>query len=110
MKNTAFIGQLDRRVEIYRMQPQKSSTGEVINTPVLLKQTWAKADDRAGREIEEGKLYLYANRNYTIRFDPEVFRDGEKMFVRDADGDFYITAIEMLGRRNYLTLKTLKRE
>jgi len=110
MKIDAFIGQLDRRVGIYHLQPQKTSTGEVSNTPVLLKETWAKAVDRSGNEIEEGKIFLYAVRNYTIRFDASVFADGEKMFIRDADGDYYITAIELVGRRNYLTLKTVKRE
>ena len=110
MKSRAFIGQLDRRIEIYKMQPQKTSTGEVVNTPILHKATWARADDKAGRELEEGKLFLYAIRNYTIRFDAEVMANGEKMFIRDLDGDYYITAIDLIGRREYITLKTLKRE
>ena len=53
---------------------------------------------------------MVAIRDYTIRYVTEVMQDGEEMFIRDVDGDYNIYSIEQIGRKEYLTLKALKRE
>jgi hypothetical protein len=110
MPDVIKIGQLDRRVSFYRYSTTKSTTGETVKAESLYKETWAGASDMSNNENEEGKIYLVSIRNYTTRFDTTILTEGEEMFIRDADGDYYVTGIEHYGRQSYLILKTVKRE
>lgn len=104
------IGQLDRKVNIYETTKVKSSSGEYVETEVLFKNCWVKSEDKSAKEEEDGKIWLYAIRNYTIRYDFNVVLRGEQMYIRDIDGDYYVTGIIEEGRKKYLILKTMKRE
>lgn len=42
------IGELDSRIEIYRLNTQLNSYGEEELLPVLLKKVWAKVEPRTG--------------------------------------------------------------
>lgn len=42
------IGELDSRIEIYRLNTQLNSYGEEEPAPVLLKTVWAKVEPRTG--------------------------------------------------------------
>ena len=110
MNKQPEIGTLDRKINIYETTKVKSSTGEYIETEVLYKNTWAKSDDKTSDEEEEGKIWLYASRNYTIRYDENIVQRGEQMLIRDFDGDFNVTGILLIGRKHYVLLKTIKRE
>ena len=110
MAKEVFIGNLDRRISIYLKVATKSTTGETSKVDALVKTTWAKVENRSENETEEGKIYLVAIRDYTIRFDADVYTDGEMMFIQDADGDYHVTGIREIGRKDYLTLTAVKRE
>ena len=110
MKKDITIGQLDRKINIYETTKVKSSTGEYIETEVLYKSAWAKSDDKTSDEDEEGKIWLYASRDYTIRYDENIVQRGEQMLIRDFDGDYNVTGILLIGRKHYVLLKTIKRE
>lgn len=110
MKKVINIGTLDRKVSIYKKQTTKTATGESQVVEVLHKACWSLAEDKSGREEEDGKIYLLAIRDYTIRYDEEVAQSGEEMMIQDYDGDYHIASIEHIGRRNYLRLKAIKRE
>ena len=109
-KEQPQIGTLDRKINIYETTKVKSPNGELIETEVLYKNTWANSKDRTSNEEEEGKIWLYAARNYTIRYDATIVQRGEMMIIRDFDGDYNITGIELVGRKHYIILKTIKRE
>ena len=110
MKKNVKIGRLDRKVAIYQKQQTKTSTGATTVVEVLYKNCFSQAEDKSGKEEEEGKIYLLAIRDYTIRYDETIAQQGEEMLVKDYDGDFHIASIEHIGRRNYLRLKAIKRE
>lgn len=110
MSKEITIGQLDRKINIYENTKVKSSSGEYIDTEILYKNCWAQSVDKTSNEEEEGKIWLYASRNYRIRYDANIVQRGELMLVRDDDGDYNVTGIELIGRKNYIILKTIKRE
>lgn len=110
MKNQVHIGQLDRRVGLYNKTYNKAANGEEQATLTLYKNAWAMAEDKSASEVEAGKIYLNAIRNYTIRFDSIINTSGEEMVIRDLDGDYHIAGISHIGRKQFLTLKAVKRE
>ena len=110
MEKHVKIGKLDRKVAIYQKQVTKTSTGATTVVEVLFKECFSQAEDKSGKEEEEGKIYLLAIRDYTIRYDATIAQQGEQMFVKDFDGDYHIASVEHIGRRNYLRLKAIKRE
>lgn len=110
MSKQITIGQLDRKINIYETTKVKSSSGQFVETEVLYKNCWAKSEDKTSKEDEEGKLWLYAMRSYAVRYEENIMQRGEQMYIRDTDGDYYVTGIEQIGRKSYLILKAMKRE
>lgn len=110
MSDGVYIGQLDHRAAIYEYQNTKTSTGEDAQVEVPYKNAWCKIDDAGAKEVEDGKISLYAVRKYTIRYDENIMQRGEEMFIKETDGDYRVTSIQLIGRKNYMVLKTLKRE
>ena len=111
MSDKVYIGQLNQRVEIWHIDPtNKSLTGETTKTPVLIGPIQSLRKDGGANETQEDKIFYLQNRTYTIRFVEIVFKKGEEMFVRDEDGDYQIYGIELIGKKEFLKLKTNKRE
>lgn len=104
------IGQMNDWIEVFETTTSKSPTGQSNKTDVLFKKVWAMTNDNNASEKDGEKMYLYNIRTYTIRFDPVVFRRGAEMFINDFDGRYNITGIKQIGRKQFLELKTLKRE
>lgn len=110
MNNKISIGQLDRKISIYEKQHVKTASGEDDITEVLYRSTWAMADDKSSSEAEDGKIYLNAIRDYTIRHDDKIVQSGEQMVIHDDDGNYHIASIQRIGRKQFLILKAIKRE
>ncbi len=111
MSKRPYIGELDHRVVIFHIDPNvKTSTGETVKELVEIGAISAKREDNGGNETEDEKVFYLQNRVYTIRYVPSVHIRGEEMFIRDTDGDYQIYSIEVIGRNEFLKLKTTKRE
>ena len=110
MEKKINIGSMDRKINIYETTETKSSNGEVILTDVLYKSVWANMVDVSSTEQEDNKIYLVQIRNYNIRWDAKILQSGQTMYINEAEGNFFITGIQTNGRKQYLTLKTVKRE
>ncbi len=111
MSKRPYIGELDTLVTVYHIDPGvKTSTGETEKTPVKIGSIQAKRQDNGGNETENDKIFYLQNRFYTIRYVPEIWLKGQEMFVRDTDGDYQIYSIELIGRNEFLKLKTSKIE
>jgi head-tail adaptor len=110
MGKLIYIGDMDRKVGVYQYTDVKTTTGETAKTEVLLKNTWAKAEEVSSSESEEEKVYLINVRNYTIRYNETIYQSGQEMFIRDLDGDYNVIGVQLQGRKAFLKLKCLKRE
>lgn len=110
MVNKISIGQLNRSVQLFDYVETVNETGEAERVATLYKKKWATAVDVGSDEREDGKIFLNGMRQYFIRFDLHVALDGEKMMVRDFDGDYNIGGIEIIGKKQYLKLKAAKYE
>ncbi len=104
------IGQLCDWIEVFETTSTKSPTGQSNKTDVLFKRCWAMTNDNDSNEKDGDKVFLFNVRKYTIRFDPVMYERGEQMFINDIDGKYNITGIKQIGRKDFLELKTLKRE
>jgi len=106
-----FAGMLNHRIEIYLNKAGISSaTGETAKSDELVGPISCMLEDGGGNENEDGKIYYLSSRVYTIRFVEDVWKKGEQMFVRDQDGDYEIYSVELIGKKEFLKLKTSKRE
>lgn len=112
MANQVYIGQLNRKVAIQQYEVETDSTGEKIETLVDYKNVWAELKDVSGSEYEEGKIVALNVRKYTIRYNQTILQKGVEMFVYDKDevSLYNINSVEVIGFKNYLTLKCSKRE
>ena len=104
----AQIGRLDRRVVIEQPNRTTNAFGEPINTPTTLTTVWAKRMDERGLErYEQGVLTATRTVDWAIRYLSTVKED---MVLTYDSEDFKIIAIEEIGRKWGLMLKTeLKR-
>lgn len=106
-----YAGELNARVEIYENDETKNSSGELIDTEVLVVTRNVKRIDGGGSEIEEGRLQAIGNRKYQMRYDNTIALKASKLFVRDFDGDWQVFGpVQILGGRNrYMQLNCRKR-
>jgi hypothetical protein len=107
-----YIGQLDKRVEIVKYSDVQSETGAPEHAEETVVTTWAKCEFQSGNEELEGQVISLNIRNYTTRFIQELLNEGEKFYITDiVDGGlFNIHHVEQVGRKEYLILKTSRRE
>lgn len=110
MAKKQAIGTLDRRVELVKYTSVKSSTGAPEKTEQSLGTFWAKIDDVSGSEGIEGQVISLAVRKYIMRYQPQLVADGVLIYIKDVDGQYNINSVANLGRKEYLELKTSKRE
>lgn len=111
MSKRPYIGELDHRITIFHIDPDaKTSTGETIKEEIEIGEISAKREDNGGNETEDEKIFYLQNRVYTIRYVQCIHLNGEEMFVRDNDGDYQIYSVEVIGRNEFLKIKTTKRE
>ena len=111
MANKFQIGQLNHPVILNKITTVVSATGQKTKTEVqFVNPLWALLDDVSGNESVDGKVIALNVRKYTIRYNEEIVKEGEKMVVVDMDGSYNIHSIEQIGRKNYLVLKCSKRE
>lgn len=111
MNSKIQIGQLNHPVILNKITTVVNEVGEKTKTDVqFINPLWSFLDDVSGNESVDGKVIALNVRKYTIRYNEEVLKEGEKMAIIDVDGSYNIHSIEQIGRKNYLVLKCSKRE
>lgn len=110
MSDNVYIGELNHKIKIYEKTKVKSTTGENVETDSLLFMIWAKVEDAASSEQEDGKVMLYAQRNYTVRYHQTIIDRGEQLVIKESDGDYRIYGVARIGKKDYIKIKTIKRE
>jgi len=99
-----FIGQMDKIIEVYKVELVKDELGQPKETDVLVAEPWAKQDDISGTIAVEGGVVSVVNRTYTIRRNPVIAKDGLQMIVIHNGIRFLIDAIKEIGRTHLILI------
>lgn len=99
-----FIGQMDRLVDIVRKAKSQTVTGSQISTEELVCRYWAFLEEKSGDEEVEGKVMHVSDRDYTIRFNSDVKKNGKDYVLIDDGKRYEIRDINEIGRKGFLKL------
>lgn len=110
-KRTIFSGELNQKIDLYSKTVVRNSFGENKKIDFLVASKWVKRIDTSGNEDEDGRLIPVRDVRYYMRYDENVLKNGTKFFVKDFDGDYEITSVNIFGNRRkaFLEIKTQKR-
>lgn len=102
-----FVGQLDRRITIYREDMIRNSIGEEKPQEVVVCQPWAKVSETGGGEEVEGKVLHRIQRNFIVRYR-DILNQLENKLKVDFEGQRYnVTHVKQIGRREFLELQCI---
>ncbi len=112
MHQKVFVGELDIRVSVVEIVGQKSPlSGSIIEKEQLIKNCWAKIEDLTSQEKQEGKIALYATKEFIIRYDKRLYGVGAtQRVIKYQDKGYDIFDVSIIGRKRYLSIKAVKRE
>lgn len=99
-----FIGQLDRRIAVYRRIEIQNEIGEQVSEDEKLFNAFAKLDEVTGGEQLEGKILHHIERKYTVRYRKEIVQESNELFVRDGVVNYEIKHVREIGRKAFLEL------
>lgn len=105
-----FIGQLDRRISVYRRIEIQNEIGEQVSEEQLVFKAFAKLNDTSGGEELEGKILHRTERNYIVRFRQEILTENNELFVRDGIVNYEVLHVREIGRKSFLELKCVMYE
>lgn len=96
---------LDRRIEFYDVvQSASTINGQLVETKILYKKSWANIMDKSGGENFENVQRL-TNKvlSFLVRYDKGIH---EKMLIRFEGKDYDISHIDStkMGRNNYMII------
>lgn len=97
MEKTPYIGALNTKVQIYRMDTVRDAVGASKETPVLVCDTFASPDDNSGGEVVNEKILHVVRGVYTIRKRAGLMGD-EKLVLYDGVAQFNVEHVRKLGR------------
>lgn len=107
------VGQLNRKVSLFKNLSTKTNTGEATQEDELVKEVmYAKREDFQGSEDDQqGRVIGLGVVSYTVRFGSDLALNGQQYFIRDFDGDYQINSVELTGqqRDRFLKLKCARR-
>lgn len=105
-----YIGQMDRKISIYRLVLSRNAVGEEVSQEELFSKPWAQLiDDYGGEKIDMAVMHS-STRSYVIRYRAEIYKDGDKMIIEDRGQRFQIVHVSEVGRRSHLRLRCVSDE
>lgn len=104
MKESPFIGQLDRRVAISYTSEIKSTTGENVKTTVSIDTVWAQYKDKSGNLSQDEKVVHVNTREYMIRYRAEIWAKRLDLLLTDDGLVYRIYHAEKLDRNKFIKL------
>lgn len=98
INNIIDIGKLRHRISIIDYVDTENELGETIKKPKIIKELWAKIENKTGKEAKyiNDKVNNVEYLRIKIRYYKDITTD---MMVRHKDRDYYITSID---NYNYL--------
>jgi hypothetical protein len=103
VETTPYIGALNTKVQIYRMDKVIGPGGARTETPVLVCDTYASVSDDSGTEIVNEKITHVARAVYTIRKRAGLLVN-EKLQLQDGDTKYNVEHVRKINR-THLALK-----
>lgn len=104
MNKNPFIGQMDRKVQIFQETKVQDATGEEKKTAALVSEPFAFMEEHKGDEDVEGKVRQLIDRKYTIRYNSSIATSGNKFILQDGALVYRIYHVLELGRKKHLQL------
>lgn len=104
MVKKPFIGQLDRRVRIVKLQTGADGAGGIVTTDQTICECSAAMSEESRNEIVEGKPMNLVKRSYMIRYNANVAANGKDYVVIDGDNRWSIIGVAEIGRKSFLDL------
>lgn len=104
MAKNPYIGQMDRKVQIFEETKVQDATGEEKKTAVLVSEPFAFMEEHKGDEDVEGKVRQLIDRKYTIRYNNTIATSGNKFVLKDGTLIYRIYHVLEIGRKQHLQL------
>lgn len=98
MERKPFIGEMNRKIQIVKLDMVQNTTGEQKPTDVIVAEPFAAMVNGAGGETVEGKVRHIFDRVYTIRVNKLVKAGGTKLVLIDDGERFSIEHVNLIGR------------
>lgn len=100
-----FVGQMDRRITVYKTDKIKNSIGEEKETNVVICIPWAKVDEVSGGEEVDGKVLHRTNRSFIVRYRDDINQMSNQLKVGFEGVKYNVTHVKQIGRREFLELQ-----
>ena len=100
-----FVGQMDRRITVYKADKIKNSIGEEKETDVVICIPWAKVDEISGGEEVDGKVLHRTNRSFIVRYRDDINQMLNQLKVDFEGVKYNVTHVKQIGRREFLELQ-----
>lgn len=104
------VGALDEKVIIYQRTKTgvDSTTNEPTYSNTALATVWARIMTKPGREgFEADQQVASSVQSFMLRYRNDVTAT---MWINWNSTDWYINSIELVGRRSYLLINTVKKD
>lgn len=98
-----FIGKMDRKIQIYKVETIKNEVAEDIPKDILAVDTYAFMSDLSGTEDVEGKIRHIITRSYIIRKRDGLLKSVEMKLV-DGDQSFNVYHVRQIERSHLMLL------
>lgn len=106
--DVTYIGQMDKRIEIFKLTDVYNDIREIKQTEVLFLECWASRKDlktpNSESEYVEGKIIHVQKDCFTIRYRKEISDNGNKMILKFEEKKYRISHVEQIGRKKHLRL------
>lgn len=108
-----YVGQLNRRITISSLSDDKNTVGETVKTKTTVLETWAKVThNKVTQTDDDFQVVSFNERSYFIRYVKDILDSGETYVLEDVLdlGEFEIIGVQMIGFKEYLKLRVVRRE
>lgn len=110
IENKPYIGQLDRRINIFKIIVVKDKIGAEKSSREKFSSPWSKLSNDMGSEEIDMAVMNSTMRTYIIRYRSEIEKYGTKMLLEDQGVVFNIISVSPLGRKQYLIIKCVNEQ
>ena len=111
MNGIVYIGEMDRRVSIYREIKTKTETGFESKVKELVTDVWASREVAKSEEGVDDKIVAINEYDYLVRWNPIIANEKiQQLLLSDGSEEFKVYGVKPIGRKQYLKLIVGERE
>lgn len=100
-----YIGQLDRKIKIYKQLVVKDAVGQEKMTKELFASAYSKLENDYGNAEIDMAVMHEVTRMYIIRWRSEIEKEGVKMLIEDNGNYYNVISVSPIGRKSHLLIK-----